>query len=269
MEPRLRRKIVGIIPLLLVLVGLAVLVAYFYPEPTNPPVLSFELPYPFSFTHSIFLSVSSLVAAYFFGRGFLAHGSVDLLVLGGGSTVLGLGFLLSQVLGYPPYGGPNELVGISSVSFIMSGIFFGAFATLSFSGRRSYISNRKGFLTILYGVSLLLVLGTTLVFELGLAPAFFAAGVGPTGLRGQVLGLATLLYAFASAAPMRSYYISKNDILYWFSLGLGAVSVGFLCALFGKIPGGLYSWLGRFALELGGVYLIIAIFRAYRGEKTS
>jgi hypothetical protein len=268
-ERGLRSKIFGLIPLLLVFVGLAVLVAYFNPEPTKPPILSFELPYPFSFTHSIFLSVSCLVAAYFFGRGFIANGSIDLLVLGGGSIVLGLGFLLSQVLGYRPYGGPNELVGISSVSFLMSGIFYGAFATFSLSGRRSYISNRRGFLTILYAVSLLLVLGTTLVFELGLAPAFFATGIGPTGLRQQVLGLATLLYAFTSAALMRSYTISKNDILYWFSLGLGAVSVGFLSALFGKIPGGLYSWLGRFALELGGVFIIIAIFRAYRGKKSS
>jgi hypothetical protein len=268
-ELDLRNKIVGLVPLLLVFVGLALLVAYFYPEPTNPPVLKFELPYPFSFAHAIFLSVSCLVSAYFFGRGFLDHGSVDLLALGGGSIVLGLGFLLSQILGSGPYGGPNELVGISSVSFLMSGIFYGAFATFSISGRRSFISNRRGVLTLFYAVSLFLVLGTTLVFELGLAPAFFAAGVGPTGIRGQVLGLATLLYAFASAALMRSYTVSKNDILYWFSLGLGAVSVGFLSALLGTIPGGLYSWLGRFALELGGVYIIMAIFRAYRGEKSS
>jgi hypothetical protein len=268
MEPRLGTKVVGTIPLLFVLGGLAVLVLYFYPEPTSPPVIKFELPYPFSFTHSIFLSVSCIVGAYFFGRGFLAHGSVDLLALGAGSIVLGLGFLLSQVLGNPPLGGPNELVGISSVSFAMSGIFYGAFATFSFSGRRSYIGHRIGSLAILYAVSILLVLGTTLMFELGLAPAFFAAGIGPTALREQVLGVATLLYAFASVALMRSYAVSKNDILYWFSLGLGAVSMGFLSALFGKVPGGLYSWLGRFALELGGVYIIATIFLAYRTQES-
>ncbi len=263
----MRGKALSFIPLALSIVAMAVFLAYFYPEPTRPPVLSFELPYPFAFAHSVFLSVSVLVAAFFFGRGFLATQSVSLLVLGTGSLVLGLGFLLSQVLGNQPFGGPNQLIGISSASFLISGAFYGAFATFDMLRRHSEVGNPRAALVLFYLVGVLAVVGMILVFETNDAPAFFAPGIGPTSLREQVLGLAVVLYAFTSVGLMRNYVGSRNDILYWFSLGLAAVSVGFLAAFFGKVPGGLYSWLGRICLELGGVYIILAIMRAYRGTR--
>ncbi len=209
------------------------------------------------------MSVSALIVAYFFGRGFLREGSFDLLVLGGGSVILGLGFLISQILGSRPLGGPNQLVGISGMTFLLSGIFFGAYATTSLAGKTKTLGRRKAAVALEYSVGIVSILAIVLVFETSLAPSFFQGGIGPTLLRQQVLGTATGLFSYTAIVLVRSYRKSGETILYWFSLGLASISVGFLSAFLGKVPGGLFSWLGRISVALGGVYFIIAIVEAY------
>ena len=253
--------------MVVILLALAALLLYFYPERVNPPAFAFELPSPFSSAHSFFLSVSALVVGYFFGRGFLRDGSLQLLVLGGGSLVLGLGFLLSQVLGNPPFGGPNQLVGISGLSFLLSGIFYGSFAAMTLSNRPQVLFRRRAALAVEYSIGIGLILAVVWIFQTGMAPAFFQPGVGPTLLRQQALGASTILFAAASLVLMRMYSRSKDGILYWFSLGLAAVSIGFLSAFLGKVPGGPFSWLGRISVALGGLYLLYAIVEAYGSGK--
>lgn len=265
----MKGKVLGLAPLLLVLAVLVAFVLYFYPEPIQPPVFRFDLPSPFSSAHSIFLSLSALIVAYFFGRGFISNGSLGLLLLGGGSLILGFGFLASQILGSQPFGGPNQLVGMSSMSFLAAGAFYGAFATVSLSGRSAAVIRVRAALAYTYAAGILLVLGIILIFETSQAPSFFQPGAGPTLLRQQVLGSAIVLFAYTSIVLMRDYGQSRSGILFWFSFGLAAVSVGFLSAFLGKVPGGLFSWLGRFSVALGGIYFILAIREAYKDEKGS
>src|SRR2546426_154025 len=55
-------------PIAVLLLGLLLVISTYYPEQNLPRNLVFELPSPFSSAHSIFLSISVLIVAYFFGR---------------------------------------------------------------------------------------------------------------------------------------------------------------------------------------------------------
>lgn len=263
----LNKKTVGLIPFFLLFAGLAVLMSYFYPEPIRPPVFAFELPSPFSSAYSLFLAMSALAVAYFFGRGFVGNGSAALLILGGGSFILGLGYPVSQILGNHPFGGPNQLVGIGRVIFLGSGLFYAAFAAISLSGKGVSLKRPKSWLAFVYGAAFGVVLATALLFETSFAPSFFKAGSGPTPLAGQVFDLTIILFASTSIVLMKSYLTTKAKLIYWFTLGIGLISVAVLTGLFGRVPGGLFAWLGRFSLVIGGAYFILAIIEAYRGEE--
>ncbi|MBI4258377.1 MAG: hypothetical protein HY619_05430 [Thaumarchaeota archaeon] len=267
----MKARYAGLIPLVIMLSGLLTIIVNYYPEQNLPKNLVFELPAPFSFAHSLFLSISALIVAYFFARGFLSSGSFNLVALGTGSLVLGLGFLVSQILGNPPFRGPNHLVAISNASFLFAGIFFGVFVTLGLFDKGLKFGKHTVTLFVNYLGGILLVIVLILAVELKLIPDFFVQGVGPTLLRAQVLGAATVLFSYSSIVLMRQYMISQIPILYWFSLGLASIAIGFLSGFLGTFPGGPFSWLGRISLAVGGIYFVAAILVAYRetGAKTA
>jgi hypothetical protein len=263
----LKGKYLGLMPIAVLLLGLLLVISTYYPEQNLPRNLVFELPSPFSSAHSIFLSVSVLVVAYFFGRGFLSSGLFNLVALGDASLILGSGFLLSQILGTAPFGGPNELTGISSVVFLLSGILFAASATLNLLGRDHRLARRKAALFGTYMAGIVLVVAAILIVETHSLPAFFIRGTGPTLFREELLGGATILYAYSSVVLMRNHLMSHESVLYWFSLGLTSITVGFLSAFLGKVPGGPFSWLGRIAVAVGGIYLLVAIKAAFKRDE--
>jgi hypothetical protein len=248
------------------LVGLLVLLLSFYPENNLPRNFFYELPAPFSSAHSIFLSISALIVAYFFARSSVSNASSNLIALGSASLILGLGFLLSQILGNPPFGGPNQLVGISSLVFLASGLFYGGFSTLSLFGKTVPSGMPKLTLLASYVGCVALVIVIILSVETNLLPLFFVSGKGPTLLRQTSLGAAVVLFSYSAVVVMRSYRQRKTPVLFWFSLGLAANAVGFLSAFLGRVPGGPFSWLGRISLIFGGIYFGASILAAY--EKT-
>jgi len=260
----LNAKFAGVVPIFIVLVGLLVLLLSFYPEQDLPRNLVYELPAPFSSAHSIFLSASALVVAYFFARRFISRASSNLITLGSASLILGLGFLLSQILGNAPFGGPNQLVGISSLVFLVSGLLYGASSTMSLLGKT--VSPGKPRLTFIaaYAGSVALVFVVILSVESSLLPAFFAPGKGPTPLRQEALGAAVVLFSYSAVVLMRNYRRHKTSVLFWFSLGLAANAIGYLSAFLGRVPGGPFSWLGRISLVLGGIYFGASILAAYK-----
>jgi len=259
----------GLLPILFISGALVVLVSFFYPESVLPKSFVYELPAPFSFSHSLFLSFAAIFMSYFFARGYVRSGSVNLVTLGVGSLILGAGFLTSQILGSPPFGVANELVGISSLAFLSSGILFAIFSTLSLRTSEKTSRGPTGLLVLGYVGGLVLVGLIAVSVALNSLPPFFVPGKGPTLLREDALGASIVLYAYSSMVVLRSYMGTRDDVLYWFSLGLGAITVGFLCAFMGIFPGGPYSWLGRVSLIVGGIYFIAALRIAYKSVDSS
>jgi hypothetical protein len=207
--------------------------------------------------------------SYFFARGFVRSGSINLATLGLGSLILGVGFLVAQILGYPPFGVANEQVGISSLAFLFSGIFFTIFSTLSLLTSNKTSRWPIGLLVLAYVGGLVLVGLITLSVALNILPLFFVPGKGVTLLREEALGASIVLYAYSSIIGLRSYMGTRDDVQYWFSLALAAITVGFVCAFLGIFPGGPYSWLARVSLIVGGIYFIAAILIAYRSVDSS
>ena len=256
----------GLLPIVVLLIGLFFAISSYYPEQNLPRNLVFELSAPYSSALSLFLSISALIAAYFFGRGFLSSGLYNLAALGSASFILGSGFLLSQILGSAPFGGPNELTGISSMVFLLSGLLFAGSETLSLLGSVQRVARTRIALLAAYTSGIALVLAMVLLVETHSLPIFFIAGTGPTPFREGLLGGAAILYAYSSVVLMRDYLISRESVLFWFSLGITSITVGFLSAFLGQLPDGPFSWLGRIAAAIGGIYLLAAIMTAYRRE---
>jgi len=253
------------IPPIILVVAFLIIYVTAFPEGKSTPV--YVIPSPFSSAHSIFLSVSSLIVAYFFARSFLSAGSLNLLVLGSGSLILGSGFLLSQVLGNPPFGGPIQQAGISDPVFLSSGILFGGFALINFAGKDVKIRKPAFPLSLSYAFCLMVVVVVIWTAESGLAPAFFVPGVGPTLLHRELRVITIILFFFSFLAVIRSYVASRSPILYWFAFGLELVAFGFVGALPASLAAGPFSWMGRISFAIAGVYFLEAVLAAYRGTE--
>jgi hypothetical protein len=259
----------GLLPIVFISGALVVLVSFFYPESVLPRGLTYTLPAPFSYSYSYFPFLAAIVMSYFFARGFLSSHSVNLATLGVGSLVMGAGFLVPQIIVYLLPASANELMGISSLVFLFSGILFTAFSTLSLVTSDGTASRPVGLLVLGYTGGLVLVGLITVSAASNVLPPFFAPGKGPTLFRGAVIAVSIILYAYSSLVIMRSYLSTRDDILYWFSLGLAATALAFLGVLLGTFPGGPYSWLSRVSLIVGGVYFVAALRIAYKSVGSS
>ena len=259
----------GLLPILFISGALVVLVSFFYPETLLPKGLTYTLPAPFSYSYSYFPFLAAIVMSYFFARGFVSSHSVSLATLGVGSLVMGAGFLVPQIIVYLLPASANELTGISSLVFLFSGILFTVFSTLRLVTSDRTASRPIGLLVLGYAGGLVLVGLVTVSAASNILPPFFAPGKGPTLFREEVLAVSIVLYTYSSLVIMRSYLGTRDDILYWFSLGLAATALAFLGVLLGTFPGGPYSWLSRVSLVVGGFYFIAALRIAYKAVDSS
>jgi hypothetical protein len=260
-----------LIPFPVVLGTLVYFVISFYPESSRlPKSLIFNPPFPYSSLHTFFVFFSTLLVAYFFARSFLSSGALNLITLGTGSLILGLGFAVGSILGNHPYGGSGQLLTISNITFLVTGILFGTFATFSLLNRTPSLGKRRGVVVASYLGGILIVVLIAAVAETKVASDFYTIATGPTLFRDEVLGAAVVLFAYSSIVLLKDYFASRATVLFWFSLGLGSMALGYCCALLGTFPGGPLSWLARITIALGGVYFLVAVlttFRKIRMEK--
>jgi hypothetical protein len=215
-----------LIPFPIMITVLIYLVLRYYPETTRlPQTLIFNPAFPYSSLHTFFLAASALIVAYFFARGFLSSGSLNLVTLGTGSLILGLGFLLGSILGNPPYGGSVQLVGITNSTQVCAGAFFGTFATLSLLNKAPRLGKRMLTVAGTYIGAILVVVLIALITEFKITPPFYVLGSGPTLFRREVLSAAFPLFSYSSIVLMNDYRASRASVLYWFSLGLASIAV--------------------------------------------
>jgi heme/copper-type cytochrome/quinol oxidase subunit 4 len=195
-------------------------------------------------------------------------GSYTLLLLGGGALTYGSSTPLSNWLVYPP-GGSNVAISVSNVGALVASALFFVSAAFALAGVQLQTSKpRKSTAIVVYLVLLVLVASLAIVALQGVLPAFFIPGVGPTMLRQEVLGSAMVLFALSSIFFMRLYSKSKAEILYWFSLALALIVVGFSAWLLQHAVGDPLSWTGRISQFLCGVYLLIGALTTVRGKQT-
>lgn len=229
----------------------------------------FEPPFLLLILNGLLISLTSFVVAYISARCYLMNGSINTLLLGSGSLVFGTGSLVTGwIMG--TLGGANASVTMFNICALLASGLQISGAALTTKGVTSHGASkyRKQKLLVDYlGLLLLLVLLAVATLA-GYIPLFFIQGTGPTLLRQIVLGAAIALFAITSILLMRLYLRSKSDILYWYSLGVGAISLGLFGVFLPSYVGGLLSWTGRIAQYLGCTYLLVSVLVAFKGTRT-
>ena len=216
----------------------------------------------------LLVGIATILSAYISARSYLMSGSYTLLLLGGGALLYGSSTPLSNWLVYPP-GGSNVAITVSNVGALAASALFFVSAALALAGVSLQSSNpRKSTAMVVYLVLLVFVASLAIVALQGVLPTFFIPGIGPTMLRQEVLASAMILLALSSVLFMRLYYKSKAEILYWFSLAVALIVVGFSAWFLQHAVGDPLSWTGRISQFLCGVYLLIGALTTVRAKQT-
>jgi PAS domain S-box-containing protein len=237
--------------LLLAMVGLWI---------TRPP-LSFESNFLILVLNFLFSTLESVYIAYLIGRVFLARGSLGLLVLGCGILTWGAAGVVANVVSQ---GNPNFDATIHNLGVWLSGLFHLAGTTLLLRTKPA-VRMPAAWLSAAY-VSAVGAVGLIALLALhGYAPIFFVPGEGGSLPRQLVLG--SSIGMFLLTALLTGNQRPSSAFTYWYALALIAIAIGLLGILPQSIIGGLLPWVGRTALYVGGVYMLVAALAAVREAK--
>ncbi len=224
-------------------------------------------------TNTLFIAVICFTVAYIAMRNYNATGRIQILLLGCGVLIFGIGGAIAGfVRGLP--GGANLNVTIYNTGALIGAIFHFVAAMILLAGISSELGARqKGtWLVVGYlGVMIFMALLTTASMS-GVIPPFFIQGMGPTPLRQGILGTADILFIFSFLISIGTYYRNKEAFLYWYALALALTSVSLTAFFIQSSVGSPVGWAGRFSQYLGGVYFLISLItagRSARDRKTS
>ena len=252
----------GFVPVLLLIIIIAVL---HFASPSHPFARTvFEPPFLLPILNTIFLFLAPCIVAYMAMRSYFVGGSSTVLFLGCGVLTLGTGNLLAGWLIGPE--GPNATVTLSNTSMLLASAFFmaGAITNVMDAPLATDPVNQRRYLASGYLGVLAVVLLTALAAVRDITPPFFVQGVGPTLLRQLIVMIAIFLFVISSSSMMVRFADKRMRFLYWCSLALALLAVGFGGIFLQPAVGSPMGWIGRIAQYLAGIYFIIAVVSAKR-----
>jgi two-component system CheB/CheR fusion protein len=215
--------------------------------------------------NTLFVGVVSFIVAGIAWRNYVSTGRVQVLLLGCGMLVFGLGGVLAAgIRGLP--GGANLNVTVYNTSALL-GALLHVTAALMLAGDLAPETggrSRLGWLCLGYGASVLAIGALTLASLKGAVPVFFIQGVGPTPLRQQVLSAAIILFLFSSLVFLATYRRNGEPFLFWYAGGLALTAISLGGFFIQNSVGSPVGWTGRAAQYLGGVYFLAALLSAER-----
>ncbi len=221
--------------------------------------------------NTLFLSILPLVVFYVASKGYLQSGSLTMIMLGSATFTLGLGALLAGWVFSLEAGGPNANVTVFNLSALLSAIFhlLGALFAITGINPKKDTPHKALILAFVYSATTLLLILLAFSTMKGFIPTFFVQGQGPTMWRQTVITTAAAFFTISGGLFLVLYLFSKVKFLYWYSLALFLNAGGLTCLLVLKVVGSPIGWLGRSALYLSGLYLLMAVVSASRelGER--
>jgi PAS domain S-box-containing protein len=232
-------------------------------EAGNSPV--FDPPGLLPILNLLFLCMCPMVAGYAAAGGYLKKGSTGLISMSSGVFVLAIGSLIAGF--FFQTRGPNANITIYNVSAFLAGVLHLAGAVLvlvGFPPEQDARKRRHNFIILFSGIFAVLMILTYGVYA-DLWPTFFIQGQGPTLLRQVVLLVAVFSFSISGLLFALFYRSSRNEYLYWYGLGILLIATGLACIFTQKSFGGPIGWLGRISQYLGGLYLVIAVFKGAKG----
>ncbi len=219
-------------------------------------------------TNTLFVTVICFAVAFIAMRNYRWTGRIQILLLGCGVLIFGIGGVIAGLVrGLPD--GANLNVTIYNIGAFVGAFFHFIAALILISGISPEIgSKQKGtWLAAGYLGVIIFMAAITLASGRGMIPPFFIQGQGPTSLRQGILGAADVLFFFSFLVFLAMYVRNKEVFLYWYSLALALTSISLTAFFIEFAVGDSISWTGRTAQYLGGVYFLIAIKAAIRSAE--
>ena len=215
--------------------------------------------------NGVFLTGVSLVVSYVASQNFLATGRTQILLLGCGVLIFGLGGALAAVVRSLP-NGANLNVAMYNTAALLGAAFHLIAALFLLTGVSPEVGARRRGFWLVWGYA-----GSTLVMLLfaaacfrGLIPPFFVQGIGPTALRQRVLGSADAFFLFSFVIFAGTYLRTKETFLYWYACALALTGISLAAFFLQHSVGSPLGWAGRFSQYVGGVYFLISLAVAAR-----
>ncbi len=233
-----------------------------------PPSVFYDPAWLIPITNTLFVGVICFAVSYIAMRNYRATGRIQILLLGCGVLIFGIGGVIAGfVRGLP--NGANLNVTIYNTGALVGALFHFVAAFILISGTSPEIgAERKGLwlATSYVGIFLFMALLTLADFN-GLIPSFFIQSRGATPLRQAILGSADVLFAFSFLVFLAMYLRNKEIFLYWYALALALTSISLTAFFIQHSVGSPEGWAGRTSQYLAGVYFLIALKTAIRSAE--
>jgi hypothetical protein len=229
----------------------------------------YESPLLLLVLNTLLISVVAFVASYISAKSYVMSGSPGLLLLGCGMLTFGTGALVAGVVRGFPDGVSLNLIVYNTAALAASAFHVVAAALISMRVTSDLLRiSRRMKAALAYLGVVVFVLILPVGGMVGVIPPFFIEGMGFTFLRQLVLGAAIVLFAVSSVLFMSLYYARRVSFLYWYSLALGVIAVGFVAGLLYWVMGDPLNWTTRAAQYVGGIYFLITVSTTVRATRS-
>jgi len=226
----------------------------------------YRLLLPIPILNTVFIFAIAALVAYIAARNYTITGSMVILLLGGAAIAFGAGSLFKSWANL----GLDVTITVEESTALLASILHLAAATVGISKQRiSNLELKLKSMTILgyyLGVIVCIALIIVLVIQ-GVIPSFRVPVGGSSALRDVARGITEIFFLAAAVINLITYYKSRTDFYYWYSLGLALFGFGVFFISLGAVESRV-AWLGRTAQYVGGIYFLVSVLGAYRLAST-
>ncbi len=213
-------------------------------------------------------TLPALGIAFLFARNFWTTGGPGVVLFGCGALLWGASGLSPAFAFLTPESGFNANMIVTSHNLMVWGASLCYLAGASLLQRGSpSLTHRAHVLLVAYALALAVAAFMIFMTFQEWTPVFFVQGKGASPERQFVLGstivaiLQTLLLLRGGAKLRRSPFLD------WFVLALLLLVLGYAGIMLQTIVGSLLGWVSRAAQYLGGGYMLVAAYVAFRDTK--
>ncbi len=237
---------------------------------TVPSSVFYDPPWLILTGNTLFVGVVCGLVGYIALRNYRTTGRIQILLLGAGVLIFGIGGVAAAVVRGIPEAGPNLNVTIYNSGALVGALFHFVAAFVLIAGLSPELGStrRQRWLGLAYVGSISFMALVTVASLNDLFPTFFIQGVGPTPLRQIVLGTADILFVFAFFIFLGTYLRNREVFLYWYSCALALTAISLTAFFIQSSVGSPLGWVGRFSQYLGGIYFLVALLRAARSAQS-
>jgi hypothetical protein len=213
----------------------------------------------------LFSTLVALLVAFKFGRSFLTHGAIGVLLFGCGAVIWGASGVISLItsLASAPGFDPNIPVTIHNVCIWTASLCQTAGAACLLR-HGPQVSTPRPWLVGAYGLALGVVGLTVLATLLGWTSVFFVQGEGGTEVRWLVLGSTIAMLTLTTLLLRTAKRPRPSPFVDWYILSLLLLVISYLGLMLESVFAGPLGWVSAAAQYLGGVYMFVAALTAFR-----